>query len=234
VAIKYFLSGSDAFAKEFQTWRGLEHENLVKFYDVSLSPCCIFSEWIDGCNLKQYLSNLVGGASLELSGKIGSEVASALAYLHKNKIVHRDVKPENILLEQDEEKKVLRAVLTDFGVAGEYVKTVATSAKGTYIYMSPEALKGIVSPKSDIYALGICLWQLLSGKTSPLQGLLSPDKWELPVAILELVSDDKNRPTLYEEWPLQWRQLISSCWLTEHSDRPTADKVLQALTDFKN
>jgi len=233
-AVKYFLGGSESLEKEIKTLSSLDHPNLVKLYDFNLSLSCIVSEWIDGPCLTDFLWESDEGVDLKLSMKLSKELASALAYLHKNGIIHRDVKPDNILVETTEDGTVLRCVLVDFGIAKGYSSsTVATQAQGTFIWMSPEALRGQLSPKADVYALGMCMWQLLSGKPRPFQGLLDPTAWNNSVRVREFVVDDKNRPALLSKWPMPLNKLISACWLTDHKARPTAQQVVEALDKMK-
>jgi len=231
VAVKLFPAASSGLDNEIKTWSGLKHPNLVKFYDFRLWPSfAIISEWIEGCNLTVYLHRCTGAVEVKLSVKIAKEVASALKYLHENDIIHRDVKPDNILLEQKEEGTVIRAVLTDFGIAKKSASTVVTKGvEGSLLWMSPEAFEGSVSPKADIYALGICMWQMSSGKPHPFQTLLPPEACENPFVVRDFVKEDKNRPELCGAWPKELNLLITDCWLTDHKKRPTADQLLTQL-----
>jgi eukaryotic-like serine/threonine-protein kinase len=140
----------------------LRHPNIVPVHDVGKDggSCFIVSEWIDGENL----ANRIKGGRLpyQQAVKVIAEVADALAHAHAHGYVHRDIKPANILLDGSG-----RAYLTDFGIAvveGDLLKDVG--AAGTLPYMAPEQLDDRLGPadhRADIYALGVVLFELLTG-----------------------------------------------------------------------
>ena len=154
----------DRFELEARSLARLMHPNIVVIHDAGDEQGLLYivMEYVAGGNLRDYMTQSM---SLREVTRIIKEVASALTYAHERGIIHRDVKPVNVLM--DESK---RAVLSDFGIA----KVLATSAAltrsgagvGTPEYMSPEQCKGIqVDARADIYALGVMLYEMLTGHT---------------------------------------------------------------------
>ena len=141
----------------------MTHPNIVNIYDVGEDGDIhyIVMEYVKGETLKQYIQN--APISPEKSVTIMKQLTSAIAHAHKNQIIHRDIKPQNILLDEDGNVKV-----TDFGIAMALTATSFTqtnSVLGTVHYLSPEQARGgTATKKSDIYALGIVLYELLTGQ----------------------------------------------------------------------
>lgn len=158
------------FSREAHSVASLSSINLVNIYDYGEDngTYYIVMQFIDGPNLKQILARQ-GLMSAEQTVNIATQVLQALKVAHANGIIHRDVKPQNVLIEpQDNLVK-----LTDFGVARALNGSGQTSAGlaiGTAYYMAPEQVRGgQVSPATDLYAVGIMLYEMLSGRL-PFQG----------------------------------------------------------------
>ncbi len=154
---------SERFLREARIVSRLVHPNIVTVYDVGVADGrhYLSMEYIPGEDLKQARSSL----SLEQRLNVVRDIARALAFAGRKGYVHRDVKPENILLHEDDG----RAVLMDFGIARtadlKSGMTQTGTAIGTPHYMSPEQAKGQeVDPRSDLYSLGVVLFFLLSGR----------------------------------------------------------------------
>ena len=159
---------AERFVREAQTIARLEHPNIVPIYEVGQSPALLFlaMRCVDGPSLRQLLgSRPTNRLPVGDAARVARSVADALAYAHTEGVVHRDIKPDNILL--DKRGNVL---VTDFGIAK--AAQAATAAQlttegmiiGTPQYMSPEQAAGdAVDGRSDIYSLGIVLYQMLSG-----------------------------------------------------------------------
>jgi len=151
------------FDAEAQLIARLEHPHIVPLYDYWREPggAYLVMRWMRGGSLKQALA---GGAwSLEQTVRLLEDVAPALESAHQRGIVHLDIKPANILLDE-----AGRAYLTDFGIAREWRserRTDAGYAAGSPHYMAPEMLTGReLSPQSDLYSLGLVLYEMLAGQ----------------------------------------------------------------------
>jgi len=145
----------------------LQHPNIVKLYGTQRLPDGSFAllmEHVPGRNLKEILRE-VGAFSVQQTVEVLKDVASALAYAHRRRIVHRDVKPENIYIDEE----VGAARLADFGVARPWDQdarlTIPGASLGTPAYMSPEQIDGLqVDGRSDVYSLGLVGYELLLGQ----------------------------------------------------------------------
>ncbi|UJF14941.1 Stk1 family PASTA domain-containing Ser/Thr kinase [Jeotgalibaca sp. MA1X17-3] len=162
-----FQNNTDAlrrFQREALSATQLVHQNIVSVYDVDEENGLqyIVMEYVKGTDLKKYIENS-GKVSPQNSIHIMNQVLSAMALAHQNRIIHRDIKPQNILIDEDNHVKV-----TDFGIAIALSDTSITQTNtllGSVHYLSPEQARGgMATTKSDVYALGIVLYELLSGK----------------------------------------------------------------------
>lgn len=149
------------FRQEAQAVACLTHPNIVAVYDVGEenSMHYIVMEFVDGITLKKYIERK-GKLTVREAVGIALQIANGLEAAHSNNIVHRDIKPQNILLNKDGTAKV-----TDFGIAkAASSNTITASAMGSVHYISPEQARGGFSDeKSDIYSLGVTLYEMLSG-----------------------------------------------------------------------
>jgi eukaryotic-like serine/threonine-protein kinase len=154
------------FTREAELLRELSHPNIVRLYDFekdSEDIVFIVMEWIDGGNLREALMERKKSYSLEETLQIIEPVCIALNYAHRNHVYHCDVKTPNILMPSDG-----RVLLTDFGVARF---ALDDTHGGTPYYMAPEQFNGdVVDARTDIYALGVILYELLSGGVFPFRG----------------------------------------------------------------
>ncbi|WP_077622066.1 Stk1 family PASTA domain-containing Ser/Thr kinase [Sediminibacillus massiliensis] len=152
------------FHREAHSATSLSHPNIVNIYDVGEEEGIYYMvmEYVDGLTLKQYIQTY-GPIEVEESLDIMKQVASAIAHAHANDIIHRDIKPQNILVDSFGKVKV-----TDFGIAVALSATSLTqtnSVLGSVHYLSPEQARGgMANKKSDIYSLGIVLFELLTGR----------------------------------------------------------------------
>jgi len=160
----------DRFQREAEIGVKLDHPGVMKVLaDDDRSQLYMVMEWVNGRLLRQILHEK-GKLPLERAVKIAVNIADALDYIHRNGVVHRDLKPENIMIDDED-----RIKLIDFGIAGKEGARRLTFAKlsqvmGTPDYISPEQVKGKRGDgRSDIYALGVMLYEMLAGKT-PFQG----------------------------------------------------------------
>lgn len=156
----------ERFEREGEIGEKLDHPGVMKvFGEEKRSSKYMVMEWLDG----KLLRNIIHEHKKlppERAIKITLEILDALDYIHHNGVVHRDMKPENIMLDQDDHIKLI-----DFGIAGKEGARRLTFSKlsqvmGTPDYISPEQVKGKRGDgRSDIYAVGIMLYEMLSGKT---------------------------------------------------------------------
>lgn len=163
------------FRREAQSAASLSHPNIVSIYDVGKDGDTeyIVMEFVEGRNLKEIIREYAP-LSTEQSINLARQITGAIQNAHENHIIHRDIKPHNILVTADGHAKV-----TDFGIARAVSSATVTHTGdivGSVHYLSPEQAKGIQSnEQSDIYSLGIVLYELLTGKV--------PYDGETPIAI---------------------------------------------------
>ena len=156
----------DRFKREADIGQTLDHPGVMKVLaDGDRSRIYMVMEWVEGRLLRKALGE-AGKFPPERAIKIAVAVADTLDYIHRNGVVHRDLKPENIMIDGED-----RIKLIDFGIAGQLGAKRLTFAKltqvaGTPDYISPEQVKGKRGDgRSDIYALGVMLYEMLTGKT---------------------------------------------------------------------
>ena len=175
------------FKNESKAISILNHPNIVKVYDVSVTDKLqyIVMEYVDGITLKEYLRQRGGALTWKETVYFATQVLSALQHAHAKGIIHRDVKPQNIMLLADGSIKMM-----DFGIARfsrAQSQTVSDKAIGSVHYISPEQAKGErTDARTDIYSVGVMLYEMLSGKL-PFDG-----DGAVSIAIMQI--SDKARP----------------------------------------
>ncbi|MFO7682747.1 MAG: protein kinase [Chloroflexota bacterium] len=230
----------DRFQREAASVAQLRHQNIVQMVDFGLKKDISFMvmEYIDGETLKERLVRLnQNGARLPLPEvtHIVTDMAAALDYAHAHNIVHRDVKPANIMLRREERLAQLTgrtpftAVLTDFGVARmlEGVQLTGTGATiGTPDYMSPEQARGqAATAASDVYALAIVLYEMLTGEL--------PFTADTPVAVLLQHMQEPPPSVLVKvpDLPVGFETVLLNGLAKNPSNRyATAGQMAEALT----
>ncbi|UGB32628.1 Stk1 family PASTA domain-containing Ser/Thr kinase [Metabacillus sp. B2-18] len=166
--LRFDFSNDDEFIKRFrreaQSATSLAHPNIVSIYDVGEEDGIyyIVMEYVEGQTLKQYIQQFAP-VHPRKAVNIMVQIASAIQHAHDNQIIHRDIKPHNILIDHHGNVKV-----TDFGIATALSSTTITqtnSVLGSVHYLSPEQARGgLANKKSDIYSIGIVLFELLTGR----------------------------------------------------------------------
>jgi serine/threonine-protein kinase len=158
----------ERFRREAKNAAALSHPNIVSIYDrgEAEGTYYIAMEYLDGRSLKELIVSR-GPAPVNVALEYTRQMLAALRFAHRHGIVHRDIKPHNVLVDSEGRVKV-----TDFGIAraGASQMTEAGSIVGTAQYLSPEQARGgVVDQRSDLYSLGVVLYELLTGET-PFQG----------------------------------------------------------------
>src|SRR5579883_496423 len=196
------------FQREAKAASSLQHPNIVQVYDYGQSDGNYFivMELVEGTDLRRYLRSR-GVLAIDRAIIIAHDVALGLGAAHRRGIVHRDVKPQNVLVGRDGSIK-----LTDFGIASVYKDinaerlTTTGMTLGTVQYYAPEQAQGeIVSPAADVYALGIVMYEMLTGRT-PFDG-------DTPVAVaMQHIQDAPQPPSqLNPNIPAPLEEIILRC-----------------------
>lgn len=217
------------FLREAETAAQLSHPHIVPIYTVEEVEQLVFfvMAYVGGANLAQRLHE-GGTLPSETVRRILCEVASALAYAHERGVVHRDIKPDNILLEGVSG----RALVTDFGIAramdgsGESRLTATGMAIGTPAYMSPEQAAGEreIDGRSDLYSVGILGYQMLTGEP-PFQAASTPAMLVKHIAERPVPVEQRRRDV-----PVDLARCVMTLLEKNPSDRfPTADALVAAL-----
>lgn len=175
------------FRREAQAVASLSHANIVNVYDVGheVHTHYIVMEYIEGKNLKEFIREK-GAVPVSEAVNIAKQICEGLEHAHENGIIHRDIKPHNILI-----TKAGRVKVTDFGIARAATSATVTHSGtivGSVHYFSPEQAKGeVTGVRSDIYSLGVVLYEMVTGKV-PFEG-------ESPIAIaLKQIQEGPTRP----------------------------------------
>jgi DNA-binding transcriptional regulator YhcF (GntR family)/predicted Ser/Thr protein kinase len=217
----------ERFVREARTAAKLMHPGIVPLYSFGQAGDTLYyiMGFVEGESLESMLAR-TGRSDPDLTRRILVEVADALSYAHRNGVVHRDVKPDNILLERESG----RAVLTDFGIA----KLAATQSTltatgiivGTPLYMSPEQAAGDrrVDGRSDLYSIGVIGYRMVSGRL-PFEGSSAQD-----VIMKHVTQDPVPLSTQAPNAPLDLTWTLMRCLDKDPARRwPTAESFRQAL-----
>ena len=211
------------FTREAQAAAGLANPNIVNVFDVGEDHGIYFivMELVEGITLKEYI-NKKGKLSIREATSIAIQVAMGLDAAHAQNIVHRDVKPQNIIISTDGKVKV-----TDFGIArAASSNTISSNAMGSVHYSSPEQVRGgYADSKSDIYSLGITLYEMITGRV-PFDG-------DTTVAIaIKHLQDEMEAPSKYTpDMPRSLEQIIYKC--TQKSPDRRYASMAGVINDLK-
>ena len=212
------------FRSEAQAAAGLTHPSIVNVFDVGDDGGVyyIVMELIEGITLKEYISKK-GKLSIKEATSIAIQVSMGLEAAHSHGIVHRDVKPQNIIISTDGKVKV-----TDFGIArAASSNTISSNVMGSVHYSSPEQVRGGYSDeKSDIYSLGITLYEMVTGRV-PFDG-------DTTVAIaIKHLQEEMVPPSVYTpDLPYSLEQIILKC--TQKSVDRRYSRLEDVIADLKH
>lgn len=211
------------FRVEAQSAAGLSHPNIVNVFDVGEDNGLyyIVMELIEGITLKKYIDRK-GQLPVKEAVSILIQVSQGIEAAHNNHIIHRDIKPQNIIISKEGKVKV-----TDFGIArAASANTISSNAMGSVHYISPEQAKGgFIDEKSDIYSLGITLYEMVTGKV-PFEG-------DSTVSIaLQHVQNELPSPLIYvPDLPISVEKIIEKC--TQKKPDRRYLKVSSLIADLK-
>src|SRR5574344_988679 len=234
VAIKILkdeFSGDEEFRRRFraegEAVAMLSHPNIVQVYDVSTSDSANFivMELIDGISLKEYMEKK-GILNWKETLHFAMQIAAGLEHAHSRGIVHRDIKPHNVMVLKNGSVKVM-----DFGIARVMNKsnTLTKEALGSVHYISPEQARGSYTDnRSDIYSLGVVMYEMMTGRP--------PYDGESPVAVaIQHINGGAPLPTtLNPNIPAGMEQIIMKAMALDPKDRYSgAAELLADLEEFR-
>ncbi|CAD5194054.1 unnamed protein product [Musa acuminata subsp. malaccensis] len=227
-----------AFSQEVSVWHQLDHPNVTKFIGAAIGAtdlniqtenghlsmpsniCCVVVEYLPGGALKSFLiKHHRRKIAFKIVVQMALDLASGLSYLHSKKIVHRDVKTENMLLD-----RTGRVKIADFGVARIEAQNPndMTGETGTLGYMAPEVLNGNpYNRKCDVYSFGICLWEIYCCDM-PYPDLSFSE-------ITSAVVRQNLRPEIPRCCPSSLANVMKTCWDANPDRRPEMDEVVAML-----
>ena len=211
------------FRREAEAAANLMHPNIVTVYDVGEDSgiSYIVMELVDGYTLKQYIEKKSRLTITECIS-IAIPIASGIEAAHNKGIIHRDIKPQNVIISKDGKVKV-----TDFGIAKTTTSnTISSNVMGSVHYTSPEQARGGFSDeKSDIYSLGITLFEMVTGRV-PFNGDTT-----VAIAIKHIQEDMPSPKTYVEDLPISIEQIILKC--TQKSPDRRYQKMSEVIEDLK-
>lgn len=206
------------FRTEAQSAAGLEHPNIVNIYDVGSQEGMyyIIMEYVEGITLKTYIEKK-GQLTFKEAISIAIQVGRGIEAAHKKNIIHRDIKPQNIMISTEGKVKVM-----DFGIArAASSNTVSSDVMGSVHYSSPEqARNGFVDGRSDIYSLGIVMYEMVTGRV-PFDG-------DTTVAVaIQHLQEEMTPPSVYaKNLPISMEKIILKC------TQKNADRRYQTIGDL--
>ncbi len=211
------------FRAEAQSVAGLEHPNIVHVYDVGVQEGTYFivMEYVDGITLKSYIERK-GRLNYKETLSIAIQAARGIRAAHASNIIHRDIKPQNIMISSDGKVKV-----TDFGIARAVSEqTIHSDVMGSVHYASPEQTRnGYISNRSDIYSLGVVMYEMVTGRV-PFDG-----ESAVEVAIKHLQDEMESPSTYAPDLPISLEKIILKC--TQKSADRRYDSVDSLLVDLR-
>jgi serine/threonine-protein kinase len=211
------------FRTEAQSAAGLEHPNIVNIYDVGSEEGLyyIVMEYVEGITLKTYIEKK-SQLTFKETISIAIQVARGIEAAHNKNIIHRDIKPQNIIISTEGKVKV-----TDFGIArAASANTISSDVMGSVHYSSPEqARNGFVDNRSDIYSLGIVMYEMITGRV-PFDG-------DTTVAVaIQHLQEEMVTPSAYApNLPISLEKIILKC--TQKNPDRRYQNMAELLNDLR-
>eukprot|EP01062_Namystynia_karyoxenos_P032315 TRINITY_DN2382_c0_g2_i1.p1 TRINITY_DN2382_c0_g2~~TRINITY_DN2382_c0_g2_i1.p1 ORF type:complete len:1325 (+),score=281.92 TRINITY_DN2382_c0_g2_i1:172-4146(+) len=206
--------------QEVTLMTALRHDNVVQFLGCAVHGwyVLIVMDYLPGGSLATVIQQFGGKLPVSCVRRYTRDIISGLDFIHENNIVHRDLKPANVLVTADGQAR-----LADFGASAELMAKAATTGDsavdqiaGTPLYMAPEQARGKVMKASDVWALGICLCEFITGKV-PWGNLVTN-----PVVFMyKIASDESFTPTIPEGIPKDARSMVQACCKRDPVLRPS-------------
>mmetsp|Transcript_25541 Transcript_25541/g.41518 ORF Transcript_25541/g.41518 Transcript_25541/m.41518 type:complete len:765 (-) Transcript_25541:1453-3747(-) len=241
VAIKVAATndmGLEGWSNELKSLTKLHHCNIIHFLGAIYNPSpltyCLVLEYCNGGDLDAYLHGNGGSITPpNFFETVAKGVASGLLYLHKKNIMHRDIKPGNVLLSGDLQGN-FTAKLTDFGLSAMLQHNASvnsggdlTAETGTYRYMAPEVIKHQKYHMSaDIYSLSVLMWEIITREV--------PFKNMSQIEAAGSVAIEGKRPPFPEGIPSYIKFMIEKCWTESPKDRMSTEEVIKTLEELEN
>ncbi|KAJ8567667.1 hypothetical protein K7X08_019875 [Anisodus acutangulus] len=208
------------FTQEVFIMRKIRHKNVVQFIGACTRPpnLCIVTEFMSRGSIYTFLHKQRSAFKLPTLLKIAIDVSKGMSYLHQNKIIHRDLKTANLLMDEHGVVKV-----GDFGVARVQAQTgVMTAETGTYRWMAPEVIEHKpYDHKADVFSFGIVVWELLTGEI--------PYAYLTPLQAAIGVVQQGLRPTIPKSTHPKLVELLEKCWQQDPTQRPDFSELLDIL-----
>lgn len=225
VAVKKFLKQrvTDNVLLELRTESAilceLHHPNILKFIGMCIKPpnLCLVTEYLERGSLSHILYNQDNHLTWDHKKNIAQDIATGLAYLHKNSIIHRDVKSSNMLVAADWKVKI-----ADFGFSRVKMDNQTMTQCGTVAWTAPEIFDGLhYTEKADVFSYGVILWELVFRK-KPWEGVHS-------MKVIQMVSSGKRLPltNIPQDTPSDIIDLLKLCWSQEPSQRPSFAQIIE-------
>ena len=213
------------FEKEIDLYRRLHHPLIVDFVGASLIPgkLCMCTELIQRGSLEQLLAE--NDVPLALQTRFALNIAEAVAFLHANNVLYRDLKPSNVMVVSTSPSSKVCCKIGDFGTARNVKDATElytyTAGQGTPVYMAPEVLD--VRPynnKADVYSFAITLWQTATRE----KPWATVPVWDVPARVIR-----GKRPPIPATLPADYAALIRRCWAADPAERPSFSEILDLL-----
>ncbi|KAG6701845.1 hypothetical protein I3842_07G006000 [Carya illinoinensis] len=213
------------FSQEVYIMRKVRHKNVVQFIGACTQPpnLCIVTEFMSRGSVYDFLHKQRGVFKLPSLLKAAIDISKGMNYLHQNKIIHRDLKTANLLMDENEVIKV-----ADFGLARVQAQSgVMTAETGTYRWMSPEVIEHkAYDLKADVFSFGIVLWELLTGEL-PYSNLT-------PLQAAVGVVQQGLRPSIPKNTRPRLAELCERCWHQDAAQRPEFFEIVEILQQMSD